>query len=432
MRNVNRRQVLKLLGATSITSAVGFPGYLYAKPTARVVVVGGGFGGATAAGYLKHFDPGIEVTLVEPQPKFVTCPFSNAVLAGIHDMKFITQTYDGLRTARGIKIVQDTVATIDAARKEVQLKSGKSLQYDRLVVSPGISFRWNEIEGHNEAAAEIMPHAWQAGAQTILLRKQIEAMPNGGVVIIAVPRTPFRAPPAPYERASLIAYYLKANKPNSKVLIVDANDSFSKQDLFTEAWEKLYPGMIEWVKGSDAGSIVRVDARGMKIFTKTGQSFKGDVVNLIPGQKAGGIVVSAGLVDAKGWSPVNQRTFESKLSKGIYVIGDAAIAGDMPKTGHSANSQAKVCAAAIVSELGGTKMPDPVYSTSIYSLLSPKYAISLAAVYRIKNGRITTVSSGESALKASKKTRLKEAKFASGWYKSITSDTFAKQNNNSH
>jgi sulfide dehydrogenase [flavocytochrome c] flavoprotein subunit len=427
MRHLNRRDFIKLVGASSASGLLTLPFSSTASVGYRVIIVGGGFGGATCAHYLKRFDPTIDVTLVEPKKEFVTCPFSNLVLAGLRDMDFITHNYNKLRDDRQVKIVNDTVIDVDAAKKTVALKNGKKLNYDRLVISPGIGFKWDLIQGYDEAATNIMPHAWKAGEQTVLLRKQLEAMADGGVVVIAPPPEPFRAPPAPYERASLIAYYLKKAKPKSKVLIIDSNKAFAKQPLFEAGWKKLYPGMIEWVSGSDVGRIERADTSNMQLFSSSGQTFKGAVVNLIPPQQANAIAVNAGLTDQNGWCSVNQKTFESSKQKNIHVIGDACIAGDMPKTGHAANTQAKICAAAIVSDIKGVDMPEMVYSTSIYSLLAKKYAISQAFVYRLKNNKITTVSGGDSPIKASKKVRLQESKYALGWYKSITADAFAKE-----
>lgn len=341
-------------------------------------------------------------------------------------MKFITHNYDQLRDSKKVNVINDTVVDIDATKKTVALNNGKKLSYDRLVISPGIGFKWDLIQGYDEAASNIMPHAWKAGEQTILLRKQLQSMDDGGVVIIAPPPEPFRAPSAPYERASLIAYYLKKAKPKSKILIVDSNKTFAKQALFEAGWKKLYPGMIEWVSGSDVGVIERADAGSMQLFSSSGQKFKGSVINLIPPQQANTIAINSALTDKDGWCPVNQKTFESSKQKNIHVIGDASIAGDMPKTGHAANSQAKICAAAIVSDIKGVDMPEFAYSTSVYSLLSKKYSISRASVYRLKNNQIKAVSSGDSSVKARKKVRLQESKYALGWYKSITADVFAK------
>jgi sulfide dehydrogenase [flavocytochrome c] flavoprotein subunit len=432
MTTLSRRRFIHLLGATGSITALGTLGLTLGgcsgKPGAgpRVVVVGGGFGGATCARYLRRFNPSIQVTLVERDAHFITCPFSNTVLGGLQDMDSIQHTYDALRTQRGINVLQDEVTAIDPAGKRVTLQNGGELEYDRLVVSPGIDFRWDDVEGLDETTSDIIPHAWKAGSQTITLRSQLEAMADGGVVVIAPPDNPFRCPPGPYERASLIANYLKTNKPRSKLLILDAKDKFSKQGLFVQAWEQLYPGMIEWVKGSDGGKIDRVDAATRTLHPEIGDPVTADVINFIPPQKAGAIVHVAGLVNADGWCPVDQRSFASTLQPNIHVIGDASIAGKMPKSGFAANSQAKVCAAAIVSELGGTTMPDPSYVNTCYSLVAPDYGISVAAVYRLQDGKIVKVegSGGVSPMDASDEYRRNEARYARGWYQSITQDAF--------
>lgn len=428
MSQIDRRAFIKLLGATGVISTTGLilPNLTAAGGKARVVVVGGGFGGATCAKYLRQYDSSLAVTLIEPNSQFFTCPFSNTVLAGMKSINFITHNYNGLRKNHGVNVIHDTVVSIDAIAKKLKLNSGKTLTYDRLVVSPGISFNWNEIEGASEASSKIMPHAWKAGAQTILLRKQLTAMKDGGKVVIASPRQPFRAPSAPYERASLIAYYLKKFKPSSKILLVDSSADSEELALFRKGWGKLYGDMIEWIDGSEQGEIVSADAKALSLTGRTVGTIKGDIVNLIPPQHAGDIAKIAGLVDESGWCPVNQHNFASKLQKNIHVIGDACIADPMQKTGHSANTQGKICAASIVTELSGGTMPDVTYNTGIYSLLNPKYAFSSAKVYRLKNGKLKQVAGDLSARKASRKTRLKEAGFAFGWYKGITMDTFGK------
>ena len=430
MSKIDRRDFIKLLGAAGVVSASSgllLPNTAAAKLNARVVVIGGGFGGATCANYLRQYAPDLNVTLLEPNKQFITCPFSNTVLAGMKSLSSITHDYDGLRDNRGVNVVHDWVVGIDAVAKKITLKGGSSLQYDRLVVSPGVSFIWDEIDGVSEATSKIMPHAWKAGSQTTLLRQQLEAMKDGGTVVIASPRKPFRAPPAPYERASLIAYYLKKSKPSSKILLVDSSGESEELALFRKGWKKLYKDMIEWVDGSQQGEIVSADAKSLSLQGRSVGAIKGDVVNLIPPQRAGDIAKVAGLVDKTGWCPVNPLNFASTLQKDIHVIGDACIAEPMAKTGHSASSQGKICAAAIVTELNGETMPSVTYSTSIYSLLGPKYALSSAEVFRIKEGKLVQISGGLSLAKASRKTRLKEAKFASGWYKGITTDMFAKK-----
>jgi sulfide dehydrogenase [flavocytochrome c] flavoprotein subunit len=432
MTTLSRRNFIRLLGATGTVSVLGTLGATLGgcsgKPGAgpRVVVVGGGFGGATCAKYLRRFNPSIQVTLVERDTRFVTCPFSNAVLGGLQDMNSIQHTYDALRMQHGVNVLQDQVTAIDPAGNRVTLQRGDELEYDRLVVSPGIDFRWDEVEGLDETTSDTIPHAWKAGPQTITLRSQLVAMADGGVVVIAPPDNPFRCPPGPYERASLIANYLKTSKPRSKLLILDAKDKFSKQGLFMQAWKQLYPGMIEWVKGSDGGKIYQVDAASKTLYPEIGNPVTADVINFIPPQKAGAIAHAAGLVNADGWCPVDQRTFASALQPNIHVIGDASIAGKMPKSGFAANSQAKVCAAAIVSELGGTTMPDPSYVNTCYSLVAPDYGISVAAVYRLQDGQIVKVegSGGVSPMDVPDEYRRNEARYVRGWYKSIMQDAF--------
>lgn len=386
-----RRDLIKFAGAATALGALGWPLGILAKahPNAKVVVIGGGYGGATCAKYIRKLAPGIEVTLVEQNKQYVTCPFSNTVIGGLKKIEEITHDYSRLINNHKVKLVYDTATKIDPVKKTVSLKSGKPLQYDKLVISPGIEFLWDGIPGYNEAASEVIPHAWKAGPQTLLLRRQLEGMKDGGTVLIAAPDDPFRCPPGPYERASLIANYFKKNKPKSKVIILDRKDKFSKQSLFVGAWESLYPGMIEWVSKSAGGTVARVDVKKMELENDNGFTYKGDVINVIPPHRAGKIAQVSGLADKSGWCPINQTTFESTKQKDIHVIGDAAIAGKMPKSGYAAGSQGKVCAAAVVAELGGLNMPEPSYVNTCYSLVAPDYGISVAAVYRITEKGIT-------------------------------------------
>lgn len=426
MEQLNRRDFLKYAGALSALGAFGGCASMGGASGPRLVVVGGGFGGATCAKYLRKLaGPSVAITLVEKNKNYITCPFSNTVVGGMRTIDTLTHNYDTLAKRYNIDVVFDTVTAIDAGAKTVALQGGKSLSYERLVISPGIDFKWGAIEGYDEAASEIMPHAWKAGAQTLLLRKQLEAMSDGGVVIISAPGDPFRCPPGPYERASLIAHYLKQHKPKSKIVILDAKDKFSKQPLFQDAWDNLYPGMIEWVPGSQGGKVTRADAAGMTLYVDN-SAHKGDVINVIPPQKAGAIAHTAGLVNESGWCPVDPRTFESRLHKNIHVIGDACLGGKMPKSGYAAHSQAKVAAAQIAAILIGQPPIDPSWINTCYSLIAPDYGITVAAVYRATAEGIVDVqgAGGVSPREAARSVRQAEAIYADGWYKSVTADAF--------
>jgi sulfide dehydrogenase [flavocytochrome c] flavoprotein subunit len=426
MSKLTRRDFLKLAAAAGTASALGPVSALAAtaKGIKQVVVVGGGFGGATCARHIRRADPGIAVTLIEPSKQFITCPFSNTVLGGLHKMADITHNYDNLRNKFGVNVVHDVVTTIDPAKSMISLKGGQSLKYDRLVVSPGIDFKWEAIAGYSEKASLVMPHSWKAGPQTVLLRQQLESMKDGGVVVVAPPPNPFRCPPGPYERASMIAHYLKQHKPKSKILILDAKDKFSKQGLFQAGWEKLYPGMIEWVAGSKGGTVVSVDTRRMTV--QAADKHKAAVANIIPPQKAGAIAASAGLTDASGWCPVDPKTFESTIHPGVHVIGDASIAGALPKSGYAAYSEALMCAASIVAIFKGEHPGDASFVNTCYSLVGPKYGISVAGVYRITDKGISEIegAGGVSPKEADEAFRETEARYAQGWYDSLTADVW--------
>jgi sulfide dehydrogenase [flavocytochrome c] flavoprotein chain len=418
-----RRCFLRLVSAAALSSSLARRAW--AQTPARVVVVGGGFGGGTCAKYIRRADRSIEVTLVTPHRQFITCPFSNAVLAGLRDMASVTHHHDSLHQRYGVRLVYAMATAIDPTARRVTLHDGSTLPYDRLVLSPGIALRWGAIEGYDAAASEVFPHAWEAGPQTVLLRQQLEAMPDGGLVVIAAPAEPYRCPPGPYERASLIAYYLKTHKPRSKVLILDAKNTFSKQELFRSAWARLYPGLIEWIPQSQSGRVVRVDATARTVSTDFDE-YTPAVANIIPPQEAAAIARAVGLDSGQGWCSVRAGTFESTVHTGIHIIGDAAIANPMPKSAFSANNQAKACAAAIVSLLRGHEVAPPALMNTCYSLVAPDYGISIAAVYRAVNDKLVAVegSSGVSPLDAPAETRSLEAEYAKSWYANITADTF--------
>jgi sulfide dehydrogenase [flavocytochrome c] flavoprotein subunit len=424
---MNRRDFIKL-GALAPTAAglAGFPliGRAAAK---RVVVVGGGVGGATAAKYLRIFDPTIEVTLIEPNANYYSCFMSNEVLAGERTLDSLRFGYDAL-AKRGVKIVAKAATAIDAAAKKVTVDGGQTFEFDRCIVSPGIELKYDAIKGYSEAVAnDKMPAAWKAGPQTTLLRKQLESMKDGGTVIITAPADPFRCPPGPYERASLIASYLKAKKPKSKVLILDAKDNFAKKDLFMAGWKELYGSMIEWVPFSQEGKVAKVDPASMTVFSGELESaHKGAVINVIPPQAAGKIAQVAGLTDDKGWCPVDVATFESTKQKGIHVVGDSCIAPPMPKSAYAANSQAKVCAAAVVAALGGAKAATPAFTNTCYSILGPNYAISVAGIYKLAGDKLESVkgAGGLSPANASPEMRKREFMYAHSWFTNITREIF--------
>ncbi|WP_276199579.1 NAD(P)/FAD-dependent oxidoreductase [Chelatococcus sp. XZ-Ab1] len=412
-----------MAGLATGAAALAAPRVLAQAPP-HVAVVGGGFAGASAARALKRQGADIRVTLVEPKARYTACPFSNAVLAGLRDLDAQYFGYDGLQRD-GIDVVAASATAIDAEARRLRLDDGSDLAFDRLILAPGIDLMLDAIPGYGALGAEVMPHAWQAGEQTALLRRQLEAMDDGGLVVIAAPANPFRCPPGPYERASLVAHYLKAHKPRSKLLILDAKDTFSKQRLFEEAWEQLYPGLIEWVSLSFGGRVTEVDAATKTLTTEFG-SHQAAVANVIPPQRAGAIAAAAGVADRTGWCPIDSVTFESRLRPGIHVIGDAAIAGAMPKSAFSANAQAKACAAAVATLLAGGQPAAPKLINTCYSLAAPDYGISIAGVYEPREGLLAEVAGagGVSPLDASADVRASEAAYAEAWFDTITGEVF--------
>ena len=420
--HTSRRTFLKTTAAGAASALLPLPAIAQGAG-GRVVVIGGGFGGATCARFLKRIDPRITVTLVEASQTFTACPFSNNVIAGLRDLKAQQFGYDKF-AGDGVTLAFATATAVDPQARSVTLSNGARLDYDRLVLSPGIDIRWDGLPGYTEAAAERMPHAWKAGGQTLLLRTQLDAMPDGGTVVMSAPANPFRCPPGPYERASLIAYYLKTKKPKSKLILLDAKDAFSKQRLFQNAWKELYPN-LEWVSLSNGGKVTSVDVGAMTLVTDFGRH-KADVANVIPPQKAGHIAELAGVADRSGWCPIDPVTFESKLRPNIHVIGDATIAGAMPKSAFTANAHGKVCAAAVAKLLAGQKPDDPKLANTCYSLVAPDYGISVAGVYRPDGGQLKDVegAGGVSPVNAPASFRAQEANYANGWFKTITGEVF--------
>jgi NADPH-dependent 2,4-dienoyl-CoA reductase/sulfur reductase-like enzyme len=419
----NRRDFIRTAAAGASAALLPLPA-LAQNAGGRVVVVGGGFAGATCARAVKRLDSRINVTLVEASSTFTACPFSNDVIAGLRQLTAQQFNYRKI-AADGVVTTFAVASGIDPQARTVSLADGSRLSYDRLVLAPGIDLRWDALPGYNEAAASIMPHAWKAGEQTLLLRRQLDAMEDGGLVVISAPANPYRCPPGPYERASLIAYYLKTKKPRSKVIILDAKDAFSKQRLFQDAWKELYGDRLEWVSLSNGGKVTAVEP-ATKTFVTDFDRHTAAVGNVVPPQKAARIADVAGVTDRTGWCPVDPVAFESKQQANIHVIGDAAIMGAMPKSAFSANSQAKVCAAALAKLLAGQKPEEPRPINTCYSLAAPDYGISVAAVYRPKDGILVEVENagGVSPLNAPHSVREEEAKFADGWFNTITTEVF--------
>ena len=422
---MQRRELIQgLLGAGALAGLGACATSGSAPASAKVVVVGGGYGGATAAKYVRLLsDHRIDVVLVEPNPVFVSCPISNLVVGGVRSLADITTSYDGLRR-HGVTVVRDTVASIDAAKKTVRLAGGPEIRYDKLVVSPGVDLMFDSVQGLRQAQADgRILQAWKAGPETVALFKQLEAMRDGGVYAIAIPEAPYRCPPGPYERASLVAAYLKANKPRSKVLILDANpDVTSKGPLFKKAWADLYAGMVEYRGQHKATS---VDAATLTLKLEVQDDVKADVLNVLPPMRAGAIAVQAGLANANArWCQVDFRTFESTAAKDIHVLGDSIqVAPAMPKSGHMANAHAKVAAAAIVARLQGAEInPSPMLTNTCYSFVSPAEVIHVASVHEYVAAEQTFKAVAGSGGVSAQRSQL-EATYAMGWARNIWADT---------
>ncbi len=387
------------------------------------MVIGGGFAGATCARRLAA--QGVAVTLVEPSPTYLACPHSNLVVAGLRGLEEQRFGYGGLREA-GVTVVAQAATRVDPNERRVVLADGGRLDFDRLVMAPGIEIRFDALPGYDEEAEDLLPHAWRAGPQTDLLHRRLAAMDDGGVVAMAIPANPYRCPPGPYERASLIAHFLKTRKPRAKLLLLDAKDDFSKRRLFLREWETLYPGLIEHVPLAQGGRVIEVDVAGRRLVTEFG-SVRFDVANVIPPQRAARIARESGLVDRSGWCPVEPLAFESRLHPGIHVLGDAAAMGAMPKSAFAANSQAKVLADALVAIFDGRRPVEPRLINTCYSLVAPRRAISVAGVYRPgTNGMLADIpgSGGTSAADASDEDRRMEAAHADAWFAAATNESF--------
>lgn len=419
--SINRRVFLGTTAA--IAGSLAAPMIVRAQSAPRVVVVGGGSGGATAARYIARDGAGaVDVTLIEPQRIYHTCYFGNLYLGGFFDYDDLGHSYSTLASTHGINVVHDWAVGVDRDAKTVALASGARVPYDHLVLSPGIDFVEDSVPGWSVTAQGRMPHAYKGGTQVQLLREQIAAMPEGGTFAMVAPPNPYRCPPGPYERVSMVAHYLRENNPTAKILIVDPKESFSKQGLFEDAWNRHYSGMITRIGPDMGGSTFEVDPAAMTV-TIDGVVENVDVCNVIPGQRAGQIAFAAGITDGN-WAPVSAYDMTSRIDPSITVLGDAAAQGAMPKSGFSANSQAKVCANAVRGALTGSRVFPAKYSNTCWSLIATDDGVKVGAAYEPTDEKIASVSSfisqtGEDA--ALRKATYEESE---GWYTGITSDMF--------
>jgi len=396
-------------------------GAAHGKP--RVVVVGGGAGGATAARYIAKDSAGaIDVVLIEPSRTYYTCFFSNLYLGGYRDMASLGHSYGAL-AAQGVNVVHDWAVGVDRDAKTVALAGGGSVPYDKLILSPGIDFRDGAVQGWDTSAQNAMPHAYKAGSQTELLRAQMESMPQGGTYAMVAPPNPFRCPPGPYERVSMVAHYFKEHNPTAKILIFDPKAGFSKQGLFEDGWNRHYAGMVEWISPDFGGAVDEVRPGSMEVVAD-GEVVKVDVCNVIPAMKAGRIADLAGVTNDAGWAPVNPRNMADRADENIYVLGDSSQQGDMPKSGFSANSQAKVCANAVRGELTGSAVFPARFSNTCWSLLDTNDGVKVGASYEATDEKIAKTSGFVSQVGEDAATREATYGESVGWYDGITADMF--------
>lgn len=421
---LTRRTILRTgLAATGAATGLLYAPMVLGQAKPKVVVIGGGAGGATAARYLAKDSAGaLDITLIEANPVYTTCFFSNLYLGGFRDFESLQHGYDKV-AAGGVTVINDMATAVDRAAKTVTLAGGQVLPYDRLILSPGIDFKEGAVPGWSLDVAEVMPHAYKAGPQTQLLKKMVEEMPQGGTFAMVAPPNPYRCPPGPYERISMVAHVLKQKNPTAKILVLDPKEKYSKQALFEEGWARHYDGMVEWVGPDFGGAAVEVRADTMEVVVD-GEAQKVDVCNVIPGQVAGKIAALAGVTDDSGWAPVHPDTMKSKMDENIWVLGDSSAQGDMPKSGFSANSQAKVAAMAIRGELLQSKVFPARYSNTCWSLIAPDDGVKVGASYEPTPEKIASVESFIS--QTGEDTALRKATYEEslGWYAGITADIF--------
>lgn len=425
--NLGRRRLLAggLASGGLLGLGLGLPRAASAARS-RVIVIGAGFGGATCAKYLRLLSPATDVLLIERRPRFMTGPFTNLVVAGERRPEQITRDSAAIGRAHGVRTLIDEVIEIDPVRLQVRTARHGLQAADRIVVAPGVALRWDSIEGLNALNSGAMPHAWLGDGQVLELRDRLAAVPDGGTVLVSAPPNPYRCPPGPYERASLIAQALVGSgRRRCKILIADAKDDFTKRALFMLEWDRLYPGLIEWLPRARGGEVVRIDTSSGEVWLRdASRPIATHLASIIPAQRAADLVASSDLADESGWCPVDPANFESRRHPGLHVLGDAAIAAPMPKSAFSANSQAKLAALAISASFNHGPAPVPRFLNTCYSLVSVQEAISVSGYYGTVDGKLAVLGDGQSPLSGSHELREREGHEAYAWYDNITTDSF--------
>jgi sulfide dehydrogenase [flavocytochrome c] flavoprotein chain len=423
MKEFSRRRFVQLAGAGTAAAAIGMP-YIARAASPRVVVIGGGAGGGTAAKYIATGSKGaIDVTLVEPSKHYYTCFFSNLYLGGFRDYASIGHTYENMVTKHGVDIIHEWADNIDRDKKTVRLASGADIAYDKLVLSPGIDLVYDQVPGYSAAASSKIPHAWKSGTQVQLLKARVLEMKEGGTFVLVAPPNPFRCPPGPYERISMIAHLLKQHNPKAKIVVLDPKESFSKQGLFQQGWETHYPGIVEWLPASVSGGLKSVNVDTMEFKTDL-DTIKADAASIIPPQKAGLIAQKAGLTNDSGWCPIVPATMQSAVDEHIHIVGDASIAAAMPKSAFAANSQAKVAAMAVRHALTDSRMFPARYANTCWSLIAPDDGVKVGGTYQPGEKSIEETSGFISKNGESAQLRKETYEESIGWYDGITTDIF--------
>ena len=420
--NIKKRKLIKNIGF----SLLSFPFIrgIRADYKPKVVILGGGFGGGTCLNVFDEISDKIDLVLIEKNKYYYTCPFSNSVVGGFRSINQNRFSYDSIKK-RKLKFINKKVNYIDSDKKVIGFSDKDKIRYDWLIISPGVDYKWDEIIGYNRIINDSIPHGWN-GSDALKLYQKVKSLGDNAIILISAPDYPYKCPPAPYERASLIAYFLKKKGLKFKIFILDNKDSFTKQDLFLSAWNKLYPNSIEWINRKNGGKVVELDLKNKILLTEGGEKFKGHFINIIPNQKASNSLLERDKT-LEDWYEVNPRTFEIKGHKYVHAIGDSINAGDMPKSAFSANSQAKVCAENIKNIIFDKDVQDPVFLNTCYSYASPKYAFSISSWYRVnlQNDRITSLGSQQSDIDQNYAQIKEEVEQSKAWYKAITSEIFS-------